>query len=54
MCNIKIDDELEEVLTKCANRLRLKLGKTKQMLFRRSNIHLDILPVRRLTVESNM
>jgi len=53
MRDMKIDDELESI-TKCANRLRLKLGKTKQMLFRRSNIHLDILPVRRLTVESNV
>ena len=51
MCDIKIEDELENIIKwSCVNKLQLNLLKTKELVFRRANVHLDIVPAQLATL----
>jgi len=46
VCDVKIADELDNIIRRSiANKLQLNLGKSKEIVFRRLNVHLDILQV---------
>jgi len=46
VCDVKIEDELENIMKwSNVNKLQLNLVKSKEIVFRRSNVQLDILPV---------
>jgi len=52
MCDVKIEDELENIIKwSCVNKLQLNLLKTKELVFRRANVHLDIVPAQLYNVE---
>ena len=52
MCDVKIEDELENIINwLCVNKLQLNLLKTKELVFRRANVHLDIEPAQLYNVE---
>jgi len=45
-CDVHLADELEHVIKwSKANKLKLNLGKTKEIVFRRSSLKRDILPL---------
>jgi len=45
LCDVKIEDELSNITRwSIVNKLQLNLRKSKEIVFRRSNVHLDILP----------
>ena len=49
---MKIEDELENIMKwSNVNKLQLNLVKSKEIVFRRSNVQLDILPVQLNSIE---
>ena len=45
VCDVKIEDELSNITRwSIVNKLQPNLRKSKEIVFRRSNVHLDILP----------
>ena len=52
MCDVKIEHELATIVKwSNANKLQLNLVKTKEIVFRRPSMHLDIMPVPLDTIE---
>ena len=52
VCDVKIENELVYII-RCstANKLQLNLGKSKEIVFICSNVHLNILPVQLVSTE---